>query len=162
MTKLLKDTRLRKAEMGYKKIRHGLLRLLTWLVILNQLVTPAAYADIKSFYKPSEISHKLAVPSIWKPLASEGYAISEDLQFLILLGTRLLYKNEAKSSSPDYLKYVNKILNNMIGRQSALKYLGGIDFEMVQWNEDKTELAVTFKFNNSSFVIYYFTHYNTV
>src|SRR3989338_10196895 len=53
-------------------------------------------------------SQKLATPSIWRPLANEGYAISEELQFELLLGTRLLYKKKG-----DNLKDVNSILNRM-------------------------------------------------
>lgn len=98
-------------------------------------------------------THKLATPSIWRPLANEGYAISEQLQFELFLGTRLLYKNRGNN-----LESVNSTLNRLFeARKRALRKepltkkaleFGTIEFLTCTWNRDFHQLKATFRFRN--------------
>src|SRR3989338_2498216 len=66
---------------------------------------------------------KLAPPSIWAPLANEGYAISEQLQYEVLLGTRLLYKKRRDGDLDETIKKVNSILAGLFkAKEYALRH----------------------------------------
>ncbi len=148
-------------------------KLLSVIIAISLLTTSLGISPVYAQSQDIPATQKLATPSIWRPIAAEGYAVTKHLQFIILLGTRLLYKEKVKSLDPEYVRYVNLLLKDILDKErnallqaydqegsdrAKLKKLlefGGLEFEKCEWQ--KNELKATFKFANNPtrFVITY-------
>ncbi|MFA6610270.1 MAG: hypothetical protein WCT15_05430, partial [Candidatus Omnitrophota bacterium] len=148
-----------------KFYRNPAVKFLSIIISIALISTSLGINPVSAQPQNIQSAQKLATPSIWRPIASEGYAVTENLQFVILLGTRLLYKEKARSLDPDYIRYVNLLLKDILAKErealqkayeqpgadkEKLKKLldfGGLEFEKCEW--EGNELKATFKFENN-------------